>query len=395
GGAGFINVISDLDGHRKVVQMYDADVNEVRMYQSISPSSINTIEFWVRSTDTSKTIYLYLYEGGIGGTIIIGAFIYVDRFGWNDGGGNIYVLDPALDNTWYHWRWDINQSSNTFDWYIDGVLVSNNGSFLNPITTGIDTLSFKSNLATYSDYSLYVDAIGYSWDSDYNVEDNLNAYGREVMDEGDVGWGTDIIPYSIGIRGEYANHKKYLELYDDSDTDFYRATNSFEDDLVGGNPTGWSVNEAGGTIDVIASEAGHRKVVELDDTNGGAKLLFQKSNIVAGSSTGFMELWYRKDSNNEYSSVRIGETSLFPGSITVYFKIDGRIWYQATNIRAYVANTWYHLKWIWTDLGGAGRNVDFYVDGVLEGTPATDGADLDFPVDLRFGQVVGFGGFYT
>lgn len=39
---------------------------------------------------------------------------------------------------------------------------------------------------------------------------------------------------------------------------------SFYFDTAGGNPAGWTIDEEGGTINVIAEVGNHKKVVELD-----------------------------------------------------------------------------------------------------------------------------------
>ncbi|MFX1256669.1 MAG: hypothetical protein ACFFAN_02335 [Promethearchaeota archaeon] len=51
---------------------------------------------------------------------------------------------------------------------------------------------------------------------------------------------------------------------------YYPATYGFENDLDNSNPDGWTIDESGGTVDVIAGIDGHSKVLELHDTKSSS-----------------------------------------------------------------------------------------------------------------------------
>lgn len=182
-----IQIISDLGGHKKVLELYDnSAIASFWCYDSFSSQSYGTIEFWMRVTDATMGSRFGFYNGG---TIVFYFGIDIDQFRYYDGAWHNVGLVPT-DNTWYHIRIDFDCTTGTYqglaqyDWhvYING--------------THYGDYDFGSNQAgltrfyidpdtTDSGYYIYVDAVGYSWDTNYDVGDNLFAGGvEEIVFEG-------------------------------------------------------------------------------------------------------------------------------------------------------------------------------------------------------------------
>ena len=130
---------------------------------------------------------------------------------------------------------------------------------------------------------------------------------------------------------------------------YYPATYTFENDVVGGDPTGWSVSEPGGsTVNVIAEKEGHSKVVEIYNAPhyGSGIPILSVPDLV----TGTVEFWILNPdtSHRRLFMIRDGPTNIHvfmafweDGSIRVY--TDG---YQTVSA-TYAANQWQHVKIEW------------------------------------------------
>lgn len=161
-------------------------------------------------------------------------------------------------------------------------------------------------------------------------------------------------------------------------TGTYPAEYSFIDDADGSNPTGWTVVETGGTVNVIALVGGHSKITELHDT--GANLVSMK-NSFSEKASGTIEFWARVNDNKR------GYVSIYDGTeshrLFLFFDTDNKIKYGTvysgpyTDIQAYSVDTWYHFRieftcgtgWhLWINKikkSGAGNGYGF------EGTPSS------------------------
>ena len=73
-------------------------------------------------------------------------------------------------NKWYHIRFDFDCNSDTFDVYIDGILTGIDMNF-KELATHVDT--FQVITTTTGTGKIYIDAVGYSWDSDYIPGENM------------------------------------------------------------------------------------------------------------------------------------------------------------------------------------------------------------------------------
>ena len=189
-----LQIISSLDGHRKVLEMYDNDAGAiVRVNHDISDITYGTYEFWMQTSDaTLENIHAIKH----GGAWVYAFRIDADQFQYWDGGWANVGLVPS-DDTWYHIRIDFEctaggyQGLAQYDWhvYINGVYYGDYD--FNSNEAHIDILTIYTN-AGDSGYYSYYDAWGVSWDTDYTVGDNRTVKFHDPYNKEEI---TSIIEY--------------------------------------------------------------------------------------------------------------------------------------------------------------------------------------------------------
>lgn len=167
------NVISNFDGHNKVLELYDNhDSNNVEVSTLLSQTS-GTIEFWWGVNDATDGYYFNLLEGA---SILIHLRIFGDKIQYADP-AYVDLLVPALDNTWYHIKIDFELGDEEYmgldpdhsNFYINGDLTANCPMRNTGVTA--DSISFYTTV-THVDQYLYIDAVGGSWYANYTIGDN-------------------------------------------------------------------------------------------------------------------------------------------------------------------------------------------------------------------------------
>ncbi|MFX1276125.1 MAG: hypothetical protein ACFFBP_06225 [Promethearchaeota archaeon] len=382
-----ITVLNSLGGHQKVVELYDGssgDYNNAILEHNFSPKTIGTVEFWFRRTGVDEGGKMRLWNNL--GTIALNFREYLGWFQYENGTDFINII-PRINDQWYHIRFDFNTISDTVDIYIDNVLRLDD----QPLTASVDSVtSFKisTNQLGSSDYSSYVDAIGYSWDPNYNIGDNinegllLNYENSTVLDW--MGYsldgaanitiqGTTTIPmptsyglHSIQVFGNETNgimHTSDIRYFTTSAigiitpenrtytspmSGYYPATHGFENDNDGTNPKGWIISEPGlQQVDVISSFNGHNKVLRLFDTESGGGAQAQATKTFSPQTTGSIEFWYLTSGYQEMCNVRTCETYNTIAAINFCSNL-GNFWYENgtdwISIATCNSNQWYHVK---------------------------------------------------
>ncbi len=164
---GTCNVIGDIAGHKSVIELNDkSDPNQVRVSNYFNPQISGILEFWWMTNNVTKNSYFRLNQDNIIG---VNLRISDGYFGYYD--SSLHQIKIIENNKWYHHQVIFNASKDKYDWYIDGILEVNDANFDNPINLP-NRLLFESH-TTMNDYCTYYDAIGYSWDPNYNIGDNL------------------------------------------------------------------------------------------------------------------------------------------------------------------------------------------------------------------------------
>ncbi|MFX1286884.1 MAG: hypothetical protein ACFFB5_24840 [Promethearchaeota archaeon] len=190
-GSCSISVKSQKDGHKKVLKLYDAfeawGTNAVAN-TTFSPQEYGTIEFWFY---TSNQLFAHYIDIKSGNSTQI-SLVFLD--GWK------YVSDSSVydipgitnidfsSNTWYHIQISFETRENTYyqgltgfpssekQWKIridDGDKFDYSEPVALQTSDAIDTLIFSTSKSwIYLGYSMFIDAIGYSWDPYYDMYDN-------------------------------------------------------------------------------------------------------------------------------------------------------------------------------------------------------------------------------
>jgi len=178
-GGGTLEVVDEHLNHRNVLKYYrDTNPPEwVYITHNFATKINGTIEFWVLIDDISEFMGLEL-EGS--GSHIL--FFGIKQSKWMYVPSNWQVVPNVPDpqnNTWHHVSIHFEASTNGYkdleqyelEIIIDGVS-SGELPFLNN-QNGADSLELRNGRDEY-DYYGYFDAVGFSWDSNYKLEDNLN-----------------------------------------------------------------------------------------------------------------------------------------------------------------------------------------------------------------------------
>jgi hypothetical protein len=170
-----VTIISEVGSHRKVLNLSDnSNTGKGYVYNTAFDQVSGTIEFWWRQTVNDEISIFYLYDDGTGTAL---AFYMRDtgQFSWYD--GSYHDVKAYSGDVWYHNRIDFDCEAGTngqFTWYIDGNVEASNIEFRDDCDS-LDKLLLGSS-ANSIGYQVYVDAIGYSWDVNYTIGDNLYCF---------------------------------------------------------------------------------------------------------------------------------------------------------------------------------------------------------------------------
>lgn len=170
-------LIDDRDNHREVMRYRDnSGVNFARTDVDITQGLDTTFEFWVtKSSIAANTTFLFQFREGASRKVYIrfedNDLDYRDSLdAWTSIKDNFLVA-----NTLVHIKLVLDDSANTFDCYIDGVLEGDDLEFNNNSTSGVDNILINTDGAD-TGYSGYIDALGVSTDPNYTVGDNEVAW---------------------------------------------------------------------------------------------------------------------------------------------------------------------------------------------------------------------------
>jgi hypothetical protein len=391
GADGDIN--DEVGNHKKVYEIVDnSGATGGDTYHSwVSAQDHGTIESWFRFTsNTEATGFLIRLDG----TLVCALSVSASNFMYSDDSGNHDISGAPTPqiNRWYHIRFDFRgsygstyqglTSQYTYKIYIDGVeygpynFASNN-----------DPNRFQAHTAVAaSGVTMYWDAVGYSWDPDYNVGDNLN---EGLLLSFDLGFTHDWLGYSLdgqsnktilgdssipypdqdglhtiqvfgndSIGNMYESDVRYFNTriikiitpenitYTQPMSGYYPATYGFEDSDAGEDPKGWTVDEVGGTVSVQSEIGGHKNVVDIYKTSAGSGITCYIIQTFENQTSGTIEWWWRATSNTGRTHIQIFEDS--KRLISLALHDDTRLQYHDQGNWldgfTYSANTWYWVS---------------------------------------------------
>ncbi|MGB5912150.1 MAG: hypothetical protein WBH31_13235 [Promethearchaeia archaeon] len=165
---GEVQVISELGDHYQVVEIYNTGAPYTSVVDWEFPQQDDgTIEWWWRTSNSSGESYAYLYGGQ--SSIILriqdGYFQYVT------GLTSSFNIGKAESDIWYHMRLEFNTSTDRCFVFINGRCTNDDGGYkFYHVGNAVEYFEFE--VRSFGGTYLYVDAIGYSWDSNYDVGDN-------------------------------------------------------------------------------------------------------------------------------------------------------------------------------------------------------------------------------
>lgn len=161
-------VIAEKSKHNKVLQLYDNSATyHAQVYDTFSTFTTGTIELWVR-IDTTEARYIDVGED----SAKTDGFSLVRLYNGNIDDANLVDVGDISTNTWTHFKFVITIGSLIYDIYKNGVLIANDVSI--PTTPAyIGALFLRTRQLGTTNYNFWIDGIGYSWDTDYQINDNL------------------------------------------------------------------------------------------------------------------------------------------------------------------------------------------------------------------------------
>lgn len=190
-GSCLIEIIDNINGHNYILKFIDYNEGGTLAVGKNSFDNINygTVEFWILTTDATKDNTIGFSDGAIA---VIHTRIDTDQFQYYDGDWHNIGIVP-LDNTWYHIKIDFECTSGNYkglNQYKFKIYINNiefgEFSFWND-QDHIDTLYIQT-AGVDQNYNLYIDAIGYSWDSNYVIGQNLIPYSYPLDNIETANW---------------------------------------------------------------------------------------------------------------------------------------------------------------------------------------------------------------
>jgi len=439
---GTVSVVAEIGDHKNVVDIYKTSQGSgisCFIEQTFPNQTDGIIEFWLRTGSTSKRIHFEVFEDS---KKIVSMSLYDNSMLRYHDLGNWYYGFTYSANTWYRVLVDINMDTDTYSFAVydeDGNLKQSGTDYTlyaNNVGNNFNNVYFSAG-NFFSGWHNYVDAIGYSWDTDYTSGDNIKeglllSYSNTTSLDW-IGYSLDgqtnkaiigntTIPFptndgvhTIQVFGNdslgtnYHSDVRYFttnvfnivtpknKTYTKPMTGYYPATYGFENDQVGNNPDKWTVDESGGTVNVISNLGGHEKVVEIHDTSSGSTCQVENkfSNTVAGT----IELWVRLDSTNKGVNIWIGDeegpNDIWIDAVRLFFEPDGWIKYQDTilhNIMTYSADYWYHIR---VDFDCTPQTFDLYIDNELKVNDGAMSGDASYMDTLNFNTYTPSDNYYV
>ncbi|MFX0006167.1 MAG: hypothetical protein ACFFAV_05495 [Candidatus Hermodarchaeota archaeon] len=392
---GQVSIEANIGGHNKIVDIYKTSAGSgisCGFSQDIDNQTSGTIEFWWRVTSTSKITHFMVFENSI--RLITLSLYDNSMLRYHDQGNWYYGFTYSAD-TWYLVSVDINMSTDTYSFSIfddQGNLKQSGTDFtFEAVVTGDNFNRIDFNSGNFvSGYHHYVDAVGYSWDPNYEIGDNENeglllsletnftpewiGYSLDGQTNKTI-LGNTTFPYpsldgihtiqvfsnnSIGtfyesdIRYFTINTSYYLNIitpenitYTEPMSGYYPATYGFEDTRDGSYPNGWKIEEESGTtFQIISGLDGHHKVAEFYD-NDNTNIAYMRRDLCSTQIHGEVEWWMRISAlRQSYVAFRENDVS---GAYATYIAFNYNGWLQycdgaSQNIQDYTPNTWYHIK---------------------------------------------------
>ena len=321
-------IIDSLDGHSKVLQLLDENVaGLVNTLVPITQGLNTTIEFYFTKSSVAATyrIEITIKEGA---TSLIHLRFNSNDSQYFDGGAYQTLQDNFMvANTLSHFKIVLDDTANTFDCYIDDVLVSAGAglTYWNNSTSGANAFLITTNSGA-TGYSGYFDAVSWDSDPDYNVGDNIF-------------W------------------RSYVMTDDDFNDDDITET---------GTSITWVDSATTASTTTLEPEFNEHKKVLKQVASGGSANCYHTIGIQ--SKNGVYEWWLKFGDKTQDSRWFLDES----GFVVVSLRVEGGVFqyedqsgptWQTISGPTVTNNTWYHIRVLVTD--AATDTFDMWIDNVL------------------------------
>ena len=394
----YIQVLSSLGGHNKVLDLNKGYTtgSPLQIWNDFMDQKYGEIEFWIRTTDISKRSEFIIQNSDNGSFCEIGLGNGPSFFVYALGGWQAIPIS-ASNNIWYHISMQFECGLGNhygLNQYYFRLIINGNSSldyrmaYDAPVANRVTIL--QNGL--YNNYHTYIDGIGFSWDPNYNIGDNLKEglllrYTSTVS----LDWqgysldgtsnktilGDTVIPFPsdgqhrLQLFGNdtigtiYASNPRWFTIdtihgiqiftpenqtYIHPDSGYYLGTYGFESDKVGSNPNGWEITSGAGTGEVISEMMGHSKVLDLHDTSSSLDIWGVQTWDQA-QSYGTVELWFYMSDFSKRVKFYCIDTVSDTAPVTLVWQGDLGVWKYALGSTFYT-NTglpdpisgWNHLS---------------------------------------------------
>jgi len=403
-GSSFIEVDATLAGHNNVVEVRKTGGTIwAQCYNNFNENqTTGIVEFWLyKDTGSGGDYTLFNLVNTLGPNGHLQGQIESQNFYYHTGTATQRVLVASnvfSINTWHHIRLFFNVSQG-WQAEIDGVMYGSGYSFpfRDYVTGGAMKQFYISSVFSggHSDYGAWFDAVGYSWDPNYNIGDNLNeglllsyenstaldwqGYSLDnqpiktilgnctiplpsdgpsdglhtIQIFGNDSFGTE---YQSSIREFSVYHINIITPEDKTYTEpmsgYYPGTYGFENDKIGSLPSfGHYFDLAGGKMSVIEELDGHHHILELNDNNSASRLLIV-NNITATPTHGTIEFWMRTNDTSKLHSYNCVGDNLIGATAFLQLKIENDVWRytdytvitDVPNVPIPQNNTWHKIS---------------------------------------------------
>lgn len=418
-------IVPEIDGHYKVLELQDNNNNDIIQASlvDLEKPTYGSIEFWIRTSDISQGLVMaFGYQG-----FRTGIWLGNDGTWWYQKDSLKYEITDVSQmesNVWKHIRIDfdcrkeanyLGLSHNQFNFWVDGKI-----SQLGPFSFDDSASNFQWNIWSSEEqgnnYSIYLDAVGVSWDPAYEIGDNLNpreaiysgselifyAEGHDTLSDNNNlryfwNFGDNQTTFGETILHTYRKPGEYkIQLITMDNTGYYSideiyicidncypniklaqfssgyCTYDFYDDEVGTIPYGWYTSGWGSlfeTTEVVERIDDFYKVVKIgeDGLSGG----IWTSNCTGLPAThepgdlnityGTVEFWfYTNDTHDSFFVFNLFEKDYRDGVFVVYVNSTWRIYNQSGIIPFNFESSWQLQNNTWTHF-----RIDFCCDDSL------------------------------
>jgi len=176
GGLSNVTIASEMAEHKKVLfyDCYGTSYSHTRINLD-SPQTNGSIEYYVYKNGGFKGFEVSLRNSTNDYALRIGIDYAVDnKFIWRTSSSTAgeFGAGKYSVQTWFHIRIDFNLVTNKFDIYLDGVKEVDQEDFFYEINV-VQNIQFYQTYHSFGGL-WYLDALGFSWDPNYHLGDNLN-----------------------------------------------------------------------------------------------------------------------------------------------------------------------------------------------------------------------------